>query len=128
VPWLDAIRAQIDPLVDKTNLGILRYVHFLCLAYLSVAVFRGREQVLNGRLAAPIVRTGQQALPVFLCGIALSFMGGMALDVFGRGVAATICVNAAGMVILVGVAAMVAWFKSQPWRPKVRLQQRGVLA
>ena len=85
VPWLDAIRAQIEPLVDKTNLGILRYAHFLCLAYLSAAVLKGREHVLNGRLAAPIVKTGQQALPVFLSGTALSFMGGMALDVFGAG-------------------------------------------
>jgi hypothetical protein len=128
VPWLDAIRAHIEPLVGKTNLGILRYAHFLCLAYLAVALFKGREQVLNGRLAAPIVKTGQQALPVFLCGIALSFMGGMALDVFGRGVWSTLAVNAAGMAMLAGVAVMTAWFKSQPWRPKARPQEKGALA
>jgi hypothetical protein len=124
VPWLDAVRTHLEPLVEKTNLGVLRYIHFLCLAYLSVALLNGRAHVLNGRLAAPIVMAGQQALPVFLCGTALSFMGGMALDVFGRGVVATVCVNAAGMAALVGVAALVAWFKSQPWRPKARPQER----
>jgi hypothetical protein len=128
VPWLGVLREHLEPLVSKTNLGVLRYAHFLCLAYLAVAAFKGRERVLNGRLATPIVRTGQQALPVFLCGIAMSFIGGMALDVFGRGVWATIGVNAAGMAILVGVAALTAWFKSQPWRPKARPQEKGALA
>ena len=128
VPWLDAIREPLEPLVAKTNLGILRYVHFLGLAYLAVAACKGREHLLNGRLAAPIVKTGQQALPVFLSGIALSFMGGMALDVYGRGVWATLSVNAAGAVILYGVAVVTAWFKSQPWRPKARPQEKGALA
>jgi hypothetical protein len=52
----------------------------------------------------------------------------MALDVYGRGVWATLSVNAAGAVILYGVAGVTAWFKSQPWRPKTRPQEKGALA
>jgi hypothetical protein len=114
--WLDALRGAIEPLVAKTDLGILRWAHFLCLAYLAAAVFKGREHLLHGRWAAAVVLSGQQALPVFLVGIGMSFMGGMALDVWGRSIPKAIVVNAVGMVLLTVSATVVAWFKSQPWR------------
>ena len=120
VAWLDNMRGTIEPFVGKTNLGILRWMHFLCLAYLSVAILKGRERLLHRKWAAPFVKTGQQALPVFLVGIAMSFLGGMALDVWGRSIPKTIAVNAAGMFLLMLVATMVAWFKSQPWRPATK--------
>lgn len=124
--WLDTLRGLLQPFVDKTNLGILRYVHFLCLAYLSVAVLKGREHVLHRQLAAPVVKAGQQALPVFLTGIAMSFMGGMALDVWGRSIPKTLVVNAIGIALLVLVAIVIAWFKSQPWSGEKRLMKRNL--
>lgn len=121
--WLDNIRIYLQPFVDKTNLGILRYVHFLCLAYLAVAVLKGKEHLLHGKAAVVIVKTGQQALPVFLTGIAMSFMGGMALDVWGRSIPKNIAVNAAGMILLILTAYVVAWFKSQPWRLTTKMPE-----
>jgi len=120
VNWLDTVRFYIEPFVSKTNLGILRYVHFLCLAYLAVAFLKGHEETLHSRYAAPFVQSGQQALPVFLTGIALSFSAGMVLDVWGRSIPKTIVVNAAGILLLILTAYMVAWFKSQPWRPPAK--------
>jgi len=124
--WMDTLRSHLEPFVDKTNLGILRWVHFLCLAYLAVAVLKGREYILHKRFAAPLVKTGQQALPVFITGIAMSFMGGMALDVWGRGVPKTLVVNAIGIALLVLAAIVVAWFKSQPWSGDKRLTKRNL--
>ncbi len=121
--WLDKIRVVLQPFVDKTNLGILRYIHFLCLVYLAVAVLKGREHWLHGKGAVVVVKTGQQALPVFLTGIAMSFMGGMALDVWGRNIPKTIAVNAAGIILLILTAYVVAWFKSQPWRVATKLPE-----
>jgi hypothetical protein len=121
--WLDNLRTDLNPFVDKTNLGILRYFHFLCMAYMAVVLLKGRERILNGKVAAPIVKTGQQALPVFLTGIAMSFMGGMALDVWGRSISKNIAVNAAGMILLVLTAYVVAWFKSQPWRVPTKMPE-----
>lgn len=114
--WLDNIRIFLQPFVDKTNLGILRYIHFLCLAYLAVAVLKGKEHLLHTKTAVLVVKTGQQALPVFLTGIAMSFMGGMALDVWGRSIPKNITINAVGMILLILTAYAVAWFKSQPWK------------
>ena len=114
--WLGTLRKHMAPVVSKTNLGFLRWLHFLCLAYLSVLFLKGREHVLNGKLAAPVVKTGQQALPVFVTGMTLSLLAGMALDVWGRGFVSIAAVNAAGFGMLMFFAYIVAWFKSQPWR------------
>jgi hypothetical protein len=120
VVWLKTLTRHLEPLVTKTNLGAFRWLHFLCLAYLAVVLLKGREHVLQGKLAAPFVKTGQQALPVFLTGMALSHLAGMALDVWGRSTLSTAAVNVAGFVILMLTAYVVAWFKSQPWRTAPR--------
>ena len=86
VGWLDDLREHLEPFVSKTNLGILRWLHFMCLAYLAAALLNGREKVLESKLAAPLIKTGQQSLPVFLTGMGLSYIAGMALDVLGRNI------------------------------------------
>jgi hypothetical protein len=116
VAWLKAAQRALIPLIDKTDLGVMRLLHFLCLAYLAVTFLRGRERVLQGKMAAPIVKTGQQALPVFLTSMALSHLAGMALDVWGRSVWTVAVVNLSGFGFLMLTAYVVAWFKSQPWR------------
>ena len=118
--WLETIRDHLDPVVAKTNLGILRYLHFLCLTYLTIVLLKGREHVLHAQAAAPVIKAGQQALPVFLTGIAMSFLAGMALDLWGRTILKTLAVNTAGIVILILTAYVVAWFKSQPWQVPAR--------
>ena len=121
--WLDNMRTHLAPFVDKTNLGVLRYIHFLCLAYMAVAALKGREHVLHSKAIAPFIKTGQQALPIFLTGIAMSFMGGMALDLWGRSIPKSLTVNAAGMTLLILTAYVVGWFKSQPWRATAKISE-----
>jgi len=116
VEWLSILRKEMAPIISKTNLGVLRWLHFLCLAYLSVFFLKGREHVVRGKVAEPLVVTGQQALPVFVTGMTLSLLAGMALDVWGRGFVSIAVVNAAGIGILMLFAYVMAWFKSQPWR------------
>ena len=116
--WLSDVRNALKILVSKTNLGVLRWLHFLCLAYLMIVLLKGRERVLHGRLAAPFVKTGQQALPVFLTGMALSFIVGMVLDLWGRSLFSVAVANVAGIVFLILGAYVLAWFKSEPWRGK----------
>lgn len=118
--WLSTARAYLEPFVSKTNLGILRYLHFLCLAYLTVTLLKGRENSLHSRYAAPVVMSGQQALPVFLMGIVMSFSAGMALDVWGRTILKTLIVNGTGIGLLMLTAYVVAWFKSEPWRSSAK--------
>ena len=118
IRWLNSIQATIDPFVSKTNLGFLRFLHMLALACLMAALFKNREHLLREKWSAPLVKTGQQALPAFLMGMALSHVAGMAMDVLGRSIFCTILVNAAGMLWIIMTAYVSEWFKSQPWRVK----------
>jgi hypothetical protein len=120
VAWLKTARMHLEPFVTKSDLGILRWLHLLCLAYLATALLKGREHIFKSNFAAPFIKTGQQALPVFLSGMALSVLAGMALDVIRRNMLSIVLVNGAGIGILMLIAYLVSWFKSQPWRPKAR--------
>jgi hypothetical protein len=128
VAWLKLAETHLQPLVDKTNLGVLRWLHFLSLAYLVLFLLRGREGFLKGKMAAPFIKTGQQSLVVFLTGMALAHLAGMTLDVWGRTLLSACVVNAAGFTILILTAYVAAWFKSQPWRAGVNKGPEGAPA
>lgn len=117
--WLRSLRDWLRPGMfgfQKTDFSLLRYLHFLALAYLAICLLRGREHLLGSRLVAPIVKTGQQSLPVFLSSMVLSYAAGMVLDELGRSDATWALTNIGGWLILIGLAYFYGWIKSQPWR------------
>jgi hypothetical protein len=69
-----------------------------------------------GAAVGVIRKVGQQSLPIFLTGMAGAQAAGALLDLTGRGAAALAAVNLLGFAVLIAVAYVVAWFKSQPWR------------
>jgi hypothetical protein len=106
---------------DKTDFGVVRYTHFLALAYLAyvIAGEGGRRLAgsgLWGRFVLVVRKVGQQSLAIFLASMVLAQLFGAVLDVTGRTAATTALVNATAFAILVAVAYTVAWFKGQPWR------------
>jgi hypothetical protein len=125
--WARDVRAVIKPLIDKSSFGILRYVHFLALAYLCwVAAGDKGDNLLargNGPLArvwekclAIILKVGQQSLAVFVVSMFTARLMGFAMDTTGRVTLTVLLVNLAGACILVATAYGAGWFKSQPWR------------
>jgi len=100
----------------KTDFGILRYAHFLCLAYIALYLLDGREQVLHAKAFKPIIKVGQQALATFLAGLVMSRVAGMFLDVVERDPFTWAVANLSGFVFLIAVAYLVAFFKNQPWK------------
>jgi hypothetical protein len=126
VQWRNAL----VPFIEKTDFGILRYVHFLALAYLAwVAV-----GPVGCRLAPPpgnglfqrawrsglnlILKVGQQSLAVFIASMYLARLMGVALDVAGRTHLTMALVNFGGMSVLIAVAFGAGWFKASPWSKK----------
>jgi hypothetical protein len=108
-------REALGALIDKSNLGALRFLHFLSVAYLSfIAVGEGGRR-LKGPVVALICKVGQQSLAVFIAGLILSFVASIFLNVAGRSYFTVPFANLAGMAGLVAVAYAVAWFKSAPW-------------
>lgn len=101
---------------EKTDFGILRYLHFLAIAYLLRCAFLGREHLLHTAPFAVLRKVGQQALAVFVTSMVLARIAGMLLDEFGRSLFTTAVVNLTGFVLLALTAYVVAWFKGEPWR------------
>ena len=116
IPELKEIRTELILGFKKTNFGLLRWLHFLALAYICVTLLKGREQILRHRYFKPLIKCGQQALPVFLLGMTLSWIGGIVLDQIGRDALGLSLVNLSGMSILIGYAYLMGWVKSSPWR------------
>lgn len=115
IPGLAAVQAWIVDHADKTMVDPLQFLHFLASAYVVVVLLKGRLHLIQGPLARPIVRCGQQALSVFLSGIVLADLGGLAFDRLGDGLAAQIAVNGLAFALTFAVAYGVAWVKSVPW-------------
>lgn len=124
VPGFQALREASRPLWIKTDLGILRYVHFLALAYIAYAAVgpNGVRLHAEGRITGPVVavlrKVGQQSLPVFLASLPIAQATAILRDMAGgRGDWLIQAIsNIAGLAAIAAVAYIAAWFKSQPWR------------
>ncbi|MDJ0944749.1 MAG: OpgC domain-containing protein [Kiloniellales bacterium] len=100
---------------QKTDFGMLRWVHFLALAYLVLCLLSGRERLLRAAVFKPIVKVGQQALAVFVTSMVAAQVAGMVLDAMGRDPLDFLVVHLVGFALLIAVAYTVGFFKSAPW-------------
>ncbi len=123
VPALNELSDDIKYLTVKTEMGILRYVHFLALAYVAwVVVGEGGHRLLMGGFGGKVVRiikkVGQQSLAVFLASLFLAQGLAILRDELGlKGtVSGGIFANLLGFAGLIAVAYCVSWFKGEPWR------------
>jgi hypothetical protein len=127
--WAAEWRRANAALIDKSDFAVLRYVHFLALAYLVwvAAGDKGANLLARGagalsrlwaKTLAVILKVGQQSLAVFVVSMFTARIMGFAMDVIGRDLASTLLVNLAGGSVLVATAYGAGWFKSQPWRTK----------
>ncbi len=118
-----------EELRGKTDFGLLRYVHFLSLAYLGwvAAGEHGHRLIATGHslgarawqsVLAVISKVGQQSLAVFVFSMAMARLIGVVLDQVGREFAPVLAANLIGFAMIIGVAYLAAWFKSQPWKSK----------
>ncbi len=114
-------RKEWSILFDKSDFGVLRYVHFLALAYLAwvcagVGGAHLRRGGLAGAVIALIMRVGQQSLAVFATSMVMARVLGAVLDLAGGGMLAALAVNLAGFALIIAVARLAAFFKSKPWK------------
>jgi hypothetical protein len=108
------------PLIDKPTLGPIRYVHFLVLTALVARWCPADAPWLRHRWAAPVVTCGRQALEVFVFGIVVTYAAGVAMQALGGGRVLMVVLDAAAVAGSCGLAYLVSWRKSEPWR--LRLQ------
>ena len=102
--------------IDKPNLDVLRIVHFLSLAVITVWFVPRDWPALRSRFFWPAIVCGQHSLETFCLGVFLSFAGHFVFTEVSNRLAMQIAVSAAGIVIMVAAAALVSWYKKMERR------------
>lgn len=116
IAYPDVLVRAMAPLIDKTHVGLLRFVHFLALAYVAFILAGEGGRRLKGPVAMICQLAGRQALAVFLTGLWLSVVCGYLFQRLGAGFFGTVVVNVGGIAVMAGVAFLVDWVKAEPWR------------
>jgi hypothetical protein len=98
--------------IDKTNLDVLRFAHFVALAIVTLRYVPRNAPFLASPLMRPAILCGQHSLEIFCLGVFLAFAGHFAMVELSDGIGMQILVSAIGIVAMVGVAALITWYKN----------------
>jgi hypothetical protein len=118
--WLEEL---IYP-IDKTNLDVLRFAHFLALAALTVRFVPRTWPLLNSWALYPAIICGQHSLEIFCLGVFLAFAGHFAMVEISGAVWMQVLISLLGILIMIAAAAMITWYKKIEGRsPSTRPKQ-----
>jgi hypothetical protein len=104
------IKEAIYP-IDKTNLDVLRILHFFALATITVYFVPRDLPALKSVWARPAILCGQHSLGIFCLGVFLSFAGHFVFTEVSNRVFMHVVVSAAGIAIMIAAAALIAWYR-----------------
>lgn len=110
-PYVPKIVGDIIYPIDKANLDVLRIVHFLSLAVITVWLVPRGWPGLRARIVWPAIVCGQHSLEIFCLGVFLSFAGHFVFMEVSNRVITHVIVSAAGIAIMVGAATLLSWYK-----------------
>ena len=108
-PWVGDLLYPID----KTNLDLLRYLHFLAMAYVTVHFVRADSRFLHWRVFHPLVVCGQHSLQVFCVGTFLSFLGHWILVQINSSLPMQVLVSVTGIALMSLLGYVLAWYKAK---------------
>jgi len=110
--WL----TQVMYPIDKSNLHVLRLVHFLALAAITIRYVPGDWPPLRRPVLRPLILCGQHSLALFCFGVFLSFAGHFILVEISNRIVVQFLVSAAGIVLMVAAAWAMSWYKTTEGR------------
>lgn len=113
--------------IDKTNLDVLRFAHFLALAAVTVYFVPRDWPVLKWPVLQPAIRCGQHSLEIFCLGVFLAFAGQFIIAEFSGGPLLQTGVSALGIAIMIATASLLSWYKGIEGRGSAsRVKKRDV--
>ena len=129
VEFIQEWRTEWKFLFAKTEFGILRYIHFLALAYVAWVLVGPKGDYIQPRGDGPfarswtvilkvIMKVGQQSLAVFIASMYIARILGAIFDQVGMTHFTMLWVNALGFALIILVAYGAGWFKGQPWKKR----------
>ncbi len=98
--------------IDKTNIDILRFMHFLAVAWLVRVSIPPDAAFLKWQALRPLRRCGEQSLLIFCIGTFLALSAQIVVSYFEESLLSQIVVSVAGILIMCAAAYVAAWFKS----------------
>jgi hypothetical protein len=97
--------------IDKTNLDVLRFAHFLALAAVTVRFVPAHWPGLKSPLLRPAILCGQHSLEIFCLGVFLAFAGQFVISEYSGGPLIQIAISLTGIVIMIATATLISWYK-----------------
>jgi hypothetical protein len=110
---------------DKENLALYRVFHLLALALLFTYWVPRDWSPLRSRVLQPLIKCGEEWVPVFCVGVFLSFAGHFILITSHNSLALQILVSLAGIAIMTMVAYYISWSREQDRNRKSGLEVRA---
>ncbi len=111
--------------IDKPDLDVLRFVHFLAVATVTLRFAPKDWPILRARWLWPMILCGQHSLVIFCLGVFLAFAGYFLLTEIAGGIGLHFLVGIAGIVIMSAVAWMASWYKRSDARMASRAGGMG---
>jgi hypothetical protein len=97
--------------IDKTNLDVLRFAHFLALATVTVRFVPRDWPGLKSPILQPAIRCGQHSLEIFCLGVFLAFAGQFVISEYSGGPLVQAAISVIGIMIMIAVASLISWYK-----------------
>jgi hypothetical protein len=97
--------------IDKTDLDVLRFAHFLALAAITVRFVPAGWPGLKSAWLRPMILCGQHSLEIFSLGVFLAFTGYFVLTEVSAGIALHFLVGLLGIAMMSAVAWLLSWYK-----------------
>jgi hypothetical protein len=105
--------------IDKTNLDVLRFAHFLTLAAVTVHFVPREWPVLKSPILWPAIVCGQHSLEVFCLGVFLAFAGQFVIAESSGGPLLQTGISVLGITVMIATANLVSWYKAIEGRSPV---------
>jgi hypothetical protein len=97
--------------IDKTNLDVLRFAHFLALAAVTVRFLPSDWPGLKSAILQPAIRCGQHSLEIFCLGVFLAFAGQFVIAESSGGPLLQTAISVLGIIIMIATANLLSWYK-----------------
>jgi hypothetical protein len=97
--------------INKTDLDVLRFAHFLALAAITVRFLPKDWPGLKSPWLRPMILCGQHSLEIFCIGVFLAFAGHFVLAEVAGGAWMHLLVSVTGIVIMSSAAGLFSWYK-----------------
>jgi hypothetical protein len=105
--------------IDKTNLDVLRFAHFLALAAVTVHFVPRDWPGLKSPVLRPAVVCGQHSLEVFCLGVFLAFAGQFVIAESSGGPLLQVGISVLGIIAMIATANLISWYKAIEGRSPV---------